>query len=286
MTVAIRKLFWVSRPLLWLDTAFPFAAAYLVSGGHIDFTLIVGTLYFLWPYNLFLYGINDVYDYESDLLNPRKGGIEGMREKRDFHPKIIKATVLFNAPFVLYLLLQGSIVSKITLLAILFLVLAYSVRGLRFKEQPVLDSMTSSAHFVGPMVYALTLSIFTYNAWPYILAFFLWGMASQAFGAVQDIIPDRKANFKSIATVLGARRTVYFAIMLYATATILVISQGGFSIIVGLLGVLYIVNIARYWNVTDKTSYIANRAWRRFVWMNLFTGFIVTVVLLIASIWF
>ena len=286
MTVAIRKLFWVSRPLLWLDTAFPFAAAYLVSGGHIDSTLIVGTLYFLWPYNLFLYGINDVYDYESDLLNPRKGGIEGMREKRDFHPKIIKATVLFNAPFVLYLLLQGSIVSKITLLAILFLVLAYSVRGLRFKEQPVLDSMTSSAHFVGPMVYALTLSIFTYNAWPYILAFFLWGMASQAFGAVQDIIPDRKANFKSIATVLGARRTVYFAIMLYATATILVISQGGFSIIVGLLGVLYIVNIARYWNVTDKTSYIANRAWRRFVWMNLFTGFIVTVVLLIASIWF
>ena len=38
---------------------------------------VVGTLFFLVPYNLLMYGINDVFDYASDLRNPRKGGIEG-----------------------------------------------------------------------------------------------------------------------------------------------------------------------------------------------------------------
>ena len=60
-----------SRPLSWINTAFPFAAAYLLTAREIDLTLIVGTLYFLIPYNLAMYGINDVFDYESDLRNPR-----------------------------------------------------------------------------------------------------------------------------------------------------------------------------------------------------------------------
>ena len=34
-------------------------------------------------------------------------------------------------------------------------------------------------------------------------AFFAWGAASQAFGAVQDVRADRSAGIASIATVLG-----------------------------------------------------------------------------------
>ena len=66
-----------SRPISWINTAFPFAAAYLLSTREVDLTLVIGTLYFLIPYNLAMYGINDVFDYASDLANPRKGGIEG-----------------------------------------------------------------------------------------------------------------------------------------------------------------------------------------------------------------
>lgn len=67
-----------SRPISWINTAFPFAAAYLLSTREIDLTFVIGTLYFLVPYNLAMYGINDVFDYASDLANPRKGGIEGL----------------------------------------------------------------------------------------------------------------------------------------------------------------------------------------------------------------
>lgn len=71
-----RTLLTASRPLSWINTAYPFAAVYLLTTGRVDVALVVGTLFFLVPYNLAMYGINDVFDYESDLANPRKGGAE------------------------------------------------------------------------------------------------------------------------------------------------------------------------------------------------------------------
>ncbi len=86
-----------SRPLSWVNTAFPFAAAYLLSAG-VDATLVIGTLYFLIPYNLAMYGINDVFDYESDLRNPRKGGVEGAMLDRRMHRPILIAAAVTNVP--------------------------------------------------------------------------------------------------------------------------------------------------------------------------------------------
>ncbi|MET0812743.1 MAG: prenyltransferase, partial [Microbacterium sp.] len=73
----VKQLFVSSRPVSWINTAYPFAAAYLLTAREIDLTLVIGTLFFLVPYNLAMYGINDVFDYESDLRNPRKGGTHG-----------------------------------------------------------------------------------------------------------------------------------------------------------------------------------------------------------------
>ncbi|HSD02671.1 MAG TPA: hypothetical protein VLB81_09890, partial [Gaiellales bacterium] len=73
----LRQLFTSSRPVSWINTAYPFAAAYLLTTRTIDPTWVIGTLFFLIPYNLAMYGINDVVDYESDLRNPRKGGAHG-----------------------------------------------------------------------------------------------------------------------------------------------------------------------------------------------------------------
>lgn len=81
----------------------------------------------------------------------------------------------------------------------LFAVVAYSAKGLRFKEKPFLDSLTSSTHFVSPAVYGLVLAgaVFTPQLWAILGAFFLWGIASHAFGAVQDVIADREGGISS-----------------------------------------------------------------------------------------
>ncbi len=39
----LKALFVSSRPLSWINTAFPFAAAYLLTTRTVDATLIVGT---------------------------------------------------------------------------------------------------------------------------------------------------------------------------------------------------------------------------------------------------
>ena len=41
-----------SRPLSWVNTAFPFAAAYFMTTRELDLVFWIGTFYFLVPYNL------------------------------------------------------------------------------------------------------------------------------------------------------------------------------------------------------------------------------------------
>ena len=284
MLSSIKKLFVISRPISWPNTAYPFGATYLVTGGGLDITFWIATLFFLIPYNLLMYGVNDVFDYESDIRNPRKGGLEGAVEQKAFHPTILKACILLNAPFLLYLFFTGSLLSNITLVLLVFFVLAYSLVGLRFKEIPVLDSITSSIHFVGPMVYAVMLTGFSWAYVPFIVAFFLWGMASHAFGAVQDIIPDREGKLKSVATIFGARTTVRIVFCLYLCASIILFTQGLLASIVGTAGLIYVANVAPFLRVTDKTSGVTNKGWRRFIWLNLFIGFIVTLILIVYTL--
>jgi len=279
--LTLKKLFWISRPISWPNTAYPFAVGYLLTGGNIDLTFILGTLYFLGPYNLLMYGINDVFDYESDIKNPRKGGVEGMREERAFHPTVVKAAILTNAPFLLYLLIVGDWAARLTLVIVAFSVVAYSLKGLRFKEKPILDSATSSLHFVGPLLFALSLHNFPANAWGFVVAFFIWGMASHAFGAVQDIVPDKKGGIASIATFFGARPTILIAYTMYYIAAITVLLQGDAYIAVAVVGVLYCFNVYPYLKVTDKTSANVNKAWKRFLKLNYFAGFVITMTILI-----
>lgn len=281
MIDTIKKLFFVSRPISWVNTAYPFAAAYLVAGGTINPIFIIATFYFLIPYNLLMYGINDVFDYESDIKNPRKGGIEGMREQRAFHPAIIISSLILNVPFLIIMLISENIVSSIALVLLTFFVIAYSMKWLRFKERPVIDSITSSLHFTGPAIYALLIVGFSIEALPFVIALFLWGMASHALGAIQDIIPDRKANISSIATVFGARITLYIVLILYALASCIVIFQTLPIAIIGFVGVIYVINVLPYQQINDKTSKSINRAWRRFIWLNMITGFTVTLILLL-----
>jgi len=122
---------------------------------------------------------------------------------------------------------------------------------------------------------------FPAEVWPYATALFLWGLASHAFGAVQDVIPDRKGGLQSIATVIGARATVWFSIILYTAAALLVGIQGGAVALVGIAGMIYVLNIVQYTRITDKTSAIANKGWRRFIWLNYAVGAIVTMVVIL-----
>ena len=277
-----------SRPFSWVNTAYPFAAGYLMAtGGRIDVALAVGTLYFLGPYNLLMYGINDVFDYESDLRNPRKGGIEGAladpATARSVHRRILWACAVTNVPFLVALLALGGPAANLVLVLVVLGVVAYSAPRLRFKERPVLDSVTSAMHFVGPLLYALVLTgtdLTARTAWPVLVAFVAWGMASHAFGAVQDVRADRAGGLASVATVLGAHATVVAATVAYLVGAVALLAVPWPGWLAALLPLPYAVNTARFWSVRDADCERAHDGWRVFLWLNLVTGFLVTMLLI------
>lgn len=280
----LRQIVLASRPISWINTAFPFAAAYFLSTGRIDVALVAGTLYFLVPYNLAMYGINDVFDYASDLANPRKGGIEGALLQPRLHRPTLRAAVATNVPFLILLVLWGGPVSWAALAISVFAVVAYSAPKLRFKERPFLDSITSSTHFVSPAAVGLTLAgaEFTFDVVVILVAFFLWGMAAHAFGAVQDVRPDREAGIGSIATVMGARATVRFSLVLWTLAGLVMLAVSWPGQLAAVLVLPYLINTGPWASVTDDDAYRTNAAWRRFIFLNYGAGFLATMIIILA----
>lgn len=276
------RLLAASRPLSWVNTAYPFGAAYLLAGGHVDAAWVVCTLFFLVPYNLAMYGINDVFDYASDAANPRKGGVEGALLEPGVHRATLVAAVVTCVPFVVALVLLGGPASRAVLAVSLFAVAAYSVPGLRFKERPVLDSLTSSTHFTSPAVYGLVLvgGAWSRPAVVALVAFFLWGVAAQAFGAVQDVVPDREAGIGSVATALGAARTVRLSLTLWAAAGALLLLEPFPGLLAAPLVIPYLALAWPFRSVADADSGLANRGWRRFLLVNYLVGFAVTMILI------
>ncbi len=280
---ALKQLFWSSRPVSWINTAYPFGTAYFVVTGRVDAVLIIGTLFFLIPYNLLMYGINDVFDYESDLRNPRKGGIEGALLGRRWHKLTLWSSVLLCIPFLAYLFAVSTPTTSLWLTLFVFTVVAYSAPGLRFKERPFLDSITSASHFVGPMIVGLSAagaSLASGFNLTLIAAFTLWGVASHAFGAVQDVKADREGGISSIATAIGARATSRFAFACYLLAGVLVSFLGWPGALASIAALPYLVIVWPFLNLTDAECEKANDGWRKFIWLNFFAGAVVSMLLI------
>lgn len=278
------KLLVSSRPISWINTAFPFAAGYLATGGVINLYFFIATFYFLIPYNFLIYVVNDVYDYESDLRNPRKNSIEGGLLPPETHRFMMQATIAFNIVSVVYLFAQGTLFTNLFLTLIILGAVSYSMPPLRLKERPFLDSINSSFHFVSPLIFALLITGWQVAYWPYVGAFFLWGCASHAFGAVQDINADRAAKIHSVGTYLGASNTVRLSLVMYLGAIFLLIFCGWPAILVCLPALGYVAMVLPFVNLSDKRAGQANKGWRKFLILNQFTGFVVTLILIVSRL--
>lgn len=230
-----------------------------------------------------MYGVNDIFDYESDIKNPRKNGsINGSVLPLKLHNKLWAVMLLSNVPFIVYFVLIGTFKSSVFLAAMLFLVFAYSIKLLRFKEIPVVDSLTSAFHYSSPFLFATLLYDSPGSYLPIFTAFFLWVAGNHAFGAIQDIVPDREGGISSIATKLGSKYTLYFTISAYASAAcVLVFAYGT----IGLLGAAallpYLVIVLRCLpERSNEKSALFSTGWRYFLYCNYIVGAIGSMLLL------
>jgi len=280
--LTIKEVLVTSRPVSWINTAGPFLIGFLLASQSLSFSAIIGFIYFLFPYNLLMYGVNDIYDYESDMKNPRKNSVEGGLLEKSKHGPLWYAIIALNLPFLIYFLATSTTLARLLLTALIFFCISYSAKPLRFKEIPILDSINSALHFTLPFVFGLAYGQASQFYWPVIISFMAWGMASQAFGAIQDIKPDRAAKIASIATFFGAKRTNTFATSLYiVAATIVIIAYFPLGIFAGGLIGLYALNTSFFTKFkSDANSSKFRRGWQNFMWLNILVGFWLTQLLL------
>jgi lycopene elongase/hydratase (dihydrobisanhydrobacterioruberin-forming) len=222
------------------------ANSYIGAYFHILLVIIFG-LYFLIPANIWIYGINDIYDYETDKLNPKKTqwyeALVEPREQKSLRKWILATSLPFLAYSILlsfwpnifgYYKLQGvSILANdiafgpyisliLSFLVFLFFSSQYSAKPIRAKARPILDSFFSAWHYIATAVfgYFLVNPIGSLN-WYYIVAGMSWAMAMHAFSAVPDIQADKDAKLATIATFLWWKATIWACLALYLVASIL-----------------------------------------------------------------
>ncbi len=214
----IFRLFHISRPVLWVNTVGPSTVGMWLAGDLWRWEALPVLLWLTLPFNLLIYGVNDVFDQETDAQNPRKGTLEGARiAGSEVHP-IALGVVLTNAPFLIYfvLFLPLSAVLWMFLYAALFV--GYSVPPARFKARPYLDSLSNAA-YAFPLVFT-PLALGESPVWPAAVGLMTWSAAKHTFDAVQDINEDRKVGIETTAVRLGAKGVVLWSGALWALASL------------------------------------------------------------------
>ncbi len=214
----IFRLFHISRPVLWVNTVGPATVGMWLAGDLWRWEALPVLLWLTLPFNLLIYGVNDVFDQETDAQNPRKGTLEGARIARSEVRPIALGVVLTNAPFLVYfvLFLPLSAVLWMFLYAALFV--GYSVPPARFKARPYLDSLSNAA-YAFPLVFT-PLALGESSVWPAAVGLMTWSAAKHTFDAVQDINEDRKVGIETTAVRLGAKGVVLWSGSLWALASL------------------------------------------------------------------
>jgi 4-hydroxybenzoate polyprenyltransferase len=231
-------------------------------------------VFFGFPANLFVYGVNDVFDYATDKENPKKQGYEALVLPSE-HPAIWLAICICLLPFLI-----GSFGAPrmflIGLAGFMFFSWSYSAPPLRTKTRPFLDSVWNVL-YVFPGICALSLlSPQAPFPLPAFSAAWIWCMAMHAYSAVPDIASDRAAGIATIATHLGRQATLWSCLACHVAAGVLAYLAGLGMVGLG-LGSVYVGLMAV--SLRTRTDEALMAYYRRFPLVNTVCGAILCLAL-------
>ncbi|CAN5481273.1 prenyltransferase [soil metagenome] len=261
----------VSRPRFWFYTFGTFlvglAGAAVFRSDLITAKSIIFGLYFLFPANLLIYGINDIFDFETDKLNQKKQEYEILVQPNQ-HKKLFFFILLFNLPF--FAAAFAMAINTVPALAgFLFFSIFYSTPPIRAKTKPFLDSVFNIL-YVFPGIFAFQLLSDKKLPVIIIIAAGIWTFAMHAYSAIPDIEADRTAQIKTIATQLGTVKTLFLCLILYLFSAILVYQYFGFLSII--LGLIYASMIFLSYYAEKKNNIFS--VYKFFPIINVAVGFI------------
>ena len=260
----------------------------IAAAAHQDATLwlalptLVFFLFFTYPANIYIYGINDIYDYETDKHNPKKVAYESL-VMPDEQKKLFSFIALVQIPFIVYAALYTHTATYIALCVFYFCAGFYSAPPIRAKARPFLDSLFSAGHYIATGVFSfLLISEMTRQpiAWLSVaiasIAGLAWAIAMHAYSAVPDIQADTAAGLETVATKLQKKHTLLFCLALYLLSGIL---SYAFLGLIGLgLSLIYVALMYKSIKTTDAELF---KLYTYFPLVNTLSGIIVFFTVLL-----
>ena len=216
--MVIWRLVHISRPVLWVNTVGPATVGMWLAGDLWRWEALPILIWLTLPFNLMIYGVNDVFDQETDAKNPRKGTLQGARISPEETGPITRAVFLLNAPFLAYFVPFLPIDATVWMALCALLFVGYSVPPARFKARPYLDSLSNAA-YAFPLVF-VPLALGGSPVWPAAVGLMAWSAAKHTFDAVQDIDEDKNTGIATTAVRLGPRGVVLWSGSLWALSTV------------------------------------------------------------------
>jgi len=268
----------ISRPRFWLYEAGTFGligtvAAHQGFAFFSDLRYWIFAFYFLIPANILIYGINDIFDYETDKTNPKKGTYEALVPPS--HQKALwKWIVYTNIPFFFFVPLEAPLF--ISFFTFVFFATFYSAEPIRAKAKPFIDSLFSAGHYIATGVFGYFLAGGSGVPFKAIIAGMCWAVAMHAYSAVPDIESDSKAGLKTIAIMIGKQKTILLCWFLYLLSAFLVIQSVPVVCIVGAVT----FSILMIMSLRAKTAESLFKIYTYFPYVNVAIGTMLSITLL------
>ena len=243
MKLGFKQILIISRPRFWMYVMGTFLVGMIASGNPFGYEtktviiLIVLGIFFSLPANLFIYGVNDIFDYETDRHNDKKSNYEALLVPEQ-HKLLWKKIGWFTLPF-LPLMFLLNIYCLGAMAIFLFTGYFYSARPIRAKSKPPLDIIFSSIIYVSPAVIGYLATGNLNLGWMPIVGGLIWASAMQTYSAVPDIEADKKAGVKTLATQMGERGALLFCLFAFLISAIIGYYYVGFLALV--FGFIYAI---------------------------------------------
>jgi 4-hydroxybenzoate polyprenyltransferase len=212
----------VSRPIVW--PVLPLVYALGIHAAQAEWTAVAvaQALLLTFPMNLIGCGLNDIYDYESDRVSPRRGAVWGVVVSADERPLVFESCVAMIPLVIASSLITRNAENFMATVGLVTMAWTYSVPPFRWKERPPLDSLANGlGYFLFPLMmgYSLNADPRTMPPRYYLLALCVAGVHALATAA--DYEADKAAGHRTLAVAFGRRTAAAVACAAFAAAWLL-----------------------------------------------------------------
>ena len=215
----LRRLITISRPVLWVNTIGTTVVGMWLAGFLWTPAIIPILIWVTFPFNLLIYGINDIFDQETDNINARKGGYEGAKIYPNEVVPIWVTVIVTNVPFLIYFAVTLPWQATAWMVAYSLFFTFYSAPPLRFKARKYLDAL-SNTDYAFPLAF-VPLALGVEPNWWLVAGLMAWSIAKHAYDAIQDIPQDSDTGIITTAVHLGPRKTAIWSAVWWAVSTAL-----------------------------------------------------------------